>query len=77
MEERYRDATPFSAFLEGVTENSDLWHGVYERAEVPDEMAYRAASLPGPWYLLALVEEWWGPRPYPLRELLDAIPDTT
>ena len=60
MEARYRDATPFSTFLEAVTENRDLWHGVYERAEVTDEATSRAASLSGPRYLLALVEEWCG-----------------
>ncbi len=35
MEDRYRDATPFSTFLEAVTENRNLWQGVYERAAVP------------------------------------------
>ena len=60
MKERFLDATPFPAFLEAVTERRDLWHGVYERAEVPDEVTFRTTFLSGPWYLLALVEEWCG-----------------
>jgi hypothetical protein len=60
MRERFLDATPFSAYLEAVRERRDLWQGVYERAEVPDEVASRIASLSGRWYLLALVEEWCG-----------------
>lgn len=58
--ERFHAAPDFRGYLEEVTENRDLWHGVYERVRLPDELVAAARAVPGRWHLLALSEDWCG-----------------
>jgi hypothetical protein len=56
----FQRATPFSRYVEEVEANHDLWNGLYRRARVPEELVEAARSAGGPWYLLALSEDWCG-----------------
>jgi hypothetical protein len=58
--ERFHAAPTFEDYLAGVEKNRDLWHGVYERVRLPDDLMAEAQSLSGPWHLLALSEDWCG-----------------
>ncbi|MDT8368615.1 MAG: thioredoxin family protein [Longimicrobiales bacterium] len=60
MRDRFFAAPTFEAYLETVEEHRELWHGVYERARVPDELVEAGRRLPGRWHLLALSEDWCG-----------------
>ena len=58
--DRYDSAPTFEQYLEGVDRNKELWHAVYDRAEIPpDLIAAARAGGPG-WRLLALSEDWCG-----------------
>jgi len=57
---RYDAAPTFSAYLETVEKNRDLWHSLYERARIPDELVRATERLDGRWHLLALSEDWCG-----------------
>jgi hypothetical protein len=59
-EERFQAAPTFEGYLEGVKRNRDLWHDVYERVRLPDDLLAEARLLPGSWHLLALTEDWCG-----------------
>ncbi len=54
------DAVSFETFLPTAEKNADLWRAVWDRAHTPDDLAARAAAVPGPWHLLALSEDWCG-----------------
>jgi len=58
--ERYRAAPTFLQYLQTVEKNRELWHGLWERASLPDDVLERVGELPGRWYLLALSEDWCG-----------------
>lgn len=60
MRTRYEEAGTFPEYLESVEKNRDLWHTVYERARVPDDVLEEARRIPGPFHLLALSEDWCG-----------------
>ncbi|NIP56494.1 MAG: hypothetical protein GWM92_07165 [Gemmatimonadetes bacterium] len=61
LEEHYRSAPTFREYLEErVEKHRELWHGLYERASVPDEIVGAARAIPGRWHLLALSEDWCG-----------------
>ena len=58
--ERFQSAPTFEEYLDGVHKNRELWHGVYERVRLPDDLASQARALSGGWHLLALSEDWCG-----------------
>lgn len=61
LEERFRSAPTFEEYLEErVQKHRDLWHGLYERASVPEGIVEAAREVPGRWRLLALSEDWCG-----------------
>lgn len=57
---RYTQAPRFADFLERAVKHAQLWRDTYRLVRVPDEAVARAASLPGQWHLLVLVEDWCG-----------------
>lgn len=57
---RFEAAPTFEEYLEGVDRNRELWHGVYARARVPEDLAAAARERGDRWYLLALSEDWCG-----------------
>ncbi|HAC05945.1 MAG TPA: hypothetical protein DC060_02105 [Gemmatimonadetes bacterium] len=59
-QERFDSAPTFGRYLEGVVKNRGLWHGVYERVRLPDELVTAARELSGGWRLVALSEDWCG-----------------
>ena len=58
MKERYLAAMDFSSYLASVEENRELWRGIYYRASIDPELLDEARRVRGPWYLLALSEDW-------------------
>jgi hypothetical protein len=58
--ERFQAAPTFEEYLESVERNRDLWHEVYTRVRLPDDLTAEARALPGSWHLLALSEDWCG-----------------
>jgi hypothetical protein len=60
LKERYAGATTFVDFLAGVRTNAELWRAVAARAQLPPDLAARAAALTGEWHLLILSEDWCG-----------------
>jgi len=58
--ERFFGAPDFEKYLEGVEKNRELWHGVYERVRLPDDLVGDARDVPGGWHLVALSEDWCG-----------------
>jgi hypothetical protein len=59
-EDRFQRAPTFEQYLEGVQRNRELWHAVYERADVPDEVVAASRAAGEGWRLLALSEDWCG-----------------
>jgi hypothetical protein len=43
--ERFEAAPTFEQYLDDVERNRDLWHGVYERAEVPRDLLAAARAM--------------------------------
>jgi thioredoxin family protein len=58
--QRFQQAPTFDGYLEVVEKNKELWHGVYDRVRVPDQVVAEAATIPGGWHLIALSEDWCG-----------------
>lgn len=58
--ERFEAAPRFEQYLDTVEKNRELWHGVYERVRLPDDLVEVARSMPGGWHLVALSEDWCG-----------------
>lgn len=58
--ERFERAATFGEYLETVDKNRDMWHGVYQRVRVPEEVVAEASQIPGDWHLVALSEDWCG-----------------
>lgn len=58
--ERFERAPAFEAYLETVVKNRELWHDVYERVRLPEDLVDAARALDGTWHLLALSEDWCG-----------------
>ena len=58
--ERFLAAPTFSEYLEGVVKNRELWHGVYDRVRLPEDLVEQARSVPGDWHIVALTEDWCG-----------------
>ncbi|MDT8342488.1 MAG: thioredoxin family protein [Longimicrobiales bacterium] len=60
IEERFRRAPDFSAYLTGVEANRELWESLYRRARVPEDLLEATRALTGTYHLLALSEDWCG-----------------
>ena len=58
--DRFENAATFEQYLESVVKNRELWHGVYERARLPEDVLEEARRVPGSWHLVALSEDWCG-----------------
>ena len=58
--ERFEQAATFEQYLETVDKNRELWHGVYQRARLPEDVVADARQIPGGWHLVALSEDWCG-----------------
>lgn len=58
--ERYHSALTFTEYLGAVQKNQELWHGVYQRATVPLDVAQKVAGYNQQFHLLALSEDWCG-----------------
>jgi Thioredoxin len=58
--ERFQAAPTFDEYLESVEKNEELWHGVYDRVRLPEELVADARAVPGGWHLVALSEDWCG-----------------
>lgn len=58
--ERLENALTFGQYLDTVDKNRELWHGVHERVQLPEELVSDARALPGDWHLVALSEDWCG-----------------
>jgi len=55
----WREATPFSEYLQPEMKHYSFWEGVYRHATVPEWAARRAQAL-GPLRLLTISEDWCG-----------------
>jgi len=58
--ERFERAATFVDYLHTVERNRELWHAVYDRVRLPEELVDQAKSLPERRYLVALSEDWCG-----------------
>ena len=58
--DRFERAPTFEQYLEGVDRNRELWHAVYDRAEISAELIAAARAGGSGWLLLALSEDWCG-----------------
>ena len=43
-----------------MEKNKELWHGVYDRVRLLDDLVVEAKTIPGGWHLVALSEDWCG-----------------
>jgi hypothetical protein len=60
IEERFRAAAEFRAYVDLAQANKELWTWGARRAEVDEAQVARAAAAGGRWHLLALSEDWCG-----------------
>ncbi len=60
MRNRFESGLTFDELLHTVRKNQELWKDVYSRAQVPEDIVAAVHELTGPWYLLALSEDWCG-----------------
>ncbi len=58
--DRFEGAATFEEYLGTVEKNRELWHEVYDRVHLPEELIRDARSLPGGWHIVALSEDWCG-----------------
>ena len=58
--ERFEKAHTFREYLDTVEKNRELWHAVYQRVRLPDDVVEDAKRVPGGWHLVALSEDWCG-----------------
>jgi hypothetical protein len=57
----WRDAFSWSDYLHAeVKQHAALWHAVWERSRVPEEVLAEARTLGGGWKLLVISEDWCG-----------------
>jgi hypothetical protein len=77
MKEEFDRGQSFQEFLDSVIKFQDLWHQIYQRAELPDESVAAAETIEGTWRFLVLAEDWCGDAvhvvPY-LARLEEAFP---
>jgi hypothetical protein len=60
IEQRFRDAAEFRAYVELTEANHDLWRVGARRARVDEAHVARVTAAGGRWHLLALSEDWCG-----------------
>jgi len=60
LKERFLQGETFSDFLGSVRSHQRLWHDIYRKADVPQEISEVASTLPGTWRFLVLAEDWCG-----------------
>lgn len=60
IEQRFRAAAEFRAYVDLVEANKELWRVGARRAQVDEALVARVAALGGRWHLLALSEDWCG-----------------
>ena len=60
IEQRFRTAAEFRAYVDLTEANKDLWRFGARRAAVDDAHVARAVAAGGRWHLLALSEDWCG-----------------
>jgi len=58
--ERFESAATFEEYLDRVEKNRELWHDVYNRVRLPEELIHAARAIAGGWHLVALSEDWCG-----------------
>ena len=44
-QERFDRASTFEQYLEGVVKNRELWHSVYDRVRLPEELVKQVAAV--------------------------------
>jgi len=77
---RFEAAESLPAFIDRAVANHDLWVMTHKRATLTAEQLARAATLPGTWHLLVLLEDWCGDavNSVPvIQRLADANPNIT
>jgi hypothetical protein len=60
LKARFLEGETFPDFLKRVQQHEALWHQIYERAVLSDDILEMAESIPGQWNLLVLAEDWCG-----------------
>ncbi len=60
MKEQFFRGETFTEFLGSVVNFQDLWHQIYQRAELPEEAVSAAEAIEGNWRFLILAEDWCG-----------------
>src|SRR5690349_16242022 len=60
IEQRFRSAADFRAYVDLTEANKDLWRFGARRAEVSEEHVSRVVATGAQWHLLALSEDWCG-----------------
>jgi hypothetical protein len=60
MKQQFQRGETFAEFLNSVQAFQDLWHQIYERAELPPESVEVAGAIEGQWRFLVLAEDWCG-----------------
>lgn len=60
LREWFEVADPWEDYLAGVEKHRDLWHGIYERVSLPDDVIESAGLPEGVVRLLAISEDWCG-----------------
>ena len=58
--QRFEDAPTFPEYLDTVEKNREMWHGVYKRVHLPEEVVAEVPRMPVGWHLVALSEDWCG-----------------
>jgi hypothetical protein len=56
----WQKAVSWDQYLASVEKNRELWHGVYERARVPEDALDDLGAITTPVHFLALSEDWCG-----------------
>ncbi len=57
---RFENAPTFREYLDRVEANRELWHAVYRKVRVPDDVVRQAQEIPARFRIVALSEDWCG-----------------
>lgn len=60
LKERWASAMTLDEFIDRAEVNQEMWRSMRNRARVPTEVVEQLRAIPGPWYLLVLLEDWCG-----------------
>lgn len=58
VREKWEVATPYDEFVQGVEEYESLWHGLYERAQLPDWAVEQATGRCQEAHFLVIAADW-------------------